>query len=141
MKIFLFWNMTSPNPRYLSVDMTFQNLYIFYQNFVRGGGVVIFTIKTKQGFQIVKLKSWLRPFCCCHHDLINRYEISVSFVVDTTPSFSPYDICHFKIINVDSKFSAHDCVSGLTFFSFFPNYLEMSLYSDSMARSYISILG
>jgi hypothetical protein len=110
---------------------------IFYQNFLRGG--LLFTIKTNQGFQIVKLKSWLRTFCCRHHDLINRYEISVSFVVDTTPSFSQYDSCHFKIINVDI---ALDCVSGITFFSFSELFWNaFSLYSDSMTRSYISWLG
>jgi hypothetical protein len=34
---------------------------------------------TNQGFLVVKFKSSFRKFYCRHHDLVNRYGISVTY--------------------------------------------------------------
>ena len=132
----LFWNMTNHNPRYLSVDMTFQSLY-FLSEFPSWR----VTVHNKDKPRVPNCKieimtsdvllspSWLdkplRNIC-----FIRRVHNS---------SFSQYDSCHFKIIKVDI---AHDCVSGITFFFFSELFWNaFSLYSDSMTRSYISRLG
>jgi hypothetical protein len=43
----------------------------------RDGGLLLTKKLLNQGFLLVKLKSSLRKFCSRHHDLVDRYEISV----------------------------------------------------------------
>ena len=57
---------------YLSVDPIFQSLWFLLE-------IYLLTRKPlNQGFLLVKLKSSLRSFYGRHHDLVNRYGVSVS---------------------------------------------------------------
>jgi hypothetical protein len=65
----------------LFAEVAFVNLSCgsYYDFFDRG---LLLTRKLlNQGFLVVKLKSSLRKFYCCHHDLVNRYRIYVSQII------------------------------------------------------------
>jgi hypothetical protein len=57
-----------------------------------------------QGFLLVKLKSWLRKFDGYHHDLADRYGISVSQMAT--------DMLHLSYI-LPGPFLIHDLLPGL----------------------------
>ena len=62
---------------YLSQLIQYSRACGSYQDFLDRG--VLLTRKLlKQGFLLVKLKSWLRTFYGRRHDLVNRYGISVT---------------------------------------------------------------
>ena len=62
---------------YISQMIRYSRVCVFYQNFL--GRVLLLTRKLlNQGFLLVKLKSSLRTFYGRHHDLVDRYGISVS---------------------------------------------------------------
>jgi hypothetical protein len=61
---------------YLSDDTTFQSLWYSYQD--QDQGFLLTRKLLNQGFLLVKLKSSLRKIDSRHHDLDDRYEISVS---------------------------------------------------------------
>jgi hypothetical protein len=57
-----------------------------------------------QGFIMVKLKSWLRKYYGRHHDVVNRYGMSVSEI--TTDMFQ-------LSVSQSGPFLIHDLSSGL----------------------------
>ena len=61
---------------YISQLIRYSRACGSYQDFLDRG--LLLTMKLRnQGFLLVKLKSSLRMFCCRHHDLVDRYGISV----------------------------------------------------------------
>jgi hypothetical protein len=62
---------------YISQFIWYSRVCASYQDFLERG--LLLTRKLlSQGFRLVKLKSSLRKFYGRHHDLLDRYEISVS---------------------------------------------------------------
>ena len=62
---------------YISQLMRYSRACGSYQDFLDRGLLLTRKILT-QGLLLVKLQSSLRKSCCRHHDLIDRYGISVS---------------------------------------------------------------
>jgi hypothetical protein len=73
---------------YISQLIRYSRVCGSYQDFLDRG--LLLTRKLlNQGFLLVKLKTSLRKFYGRHHELVNRYGISVSLVVNTSRSFPP----------------------------------------------------
>ena len=85
-----------------SVDPTFQNLR-FLSGFNERGQLLTGKLPN-QGFLLVKLKSLLRNIYGQHHDLFNRYGISVSqMTIDKLPlseTLSSSFLIHHKICSI-----------------------------------------
>ena len=78
-----------------------------YQDFLDGG--LLLTRKLlNQGFLLVKLKSSLRTFYGCHHDLVHRYGISVSQMTTICSTCRK----HFHVLS--SFMTYHGFVTRLT---------------------------
>ena len=91
-----------------SVDPTFQNLR-FLSGFNERGQLLTGKLPN-QGFLLVKLKSLLRNIYGQHHDLFNRYGISVSQItIDKLPlseALPSSFLIHHKVCSYSSTTSA-----------------------------------
>ena len=64
-------------PVYISSLIRYSRGYGSYHDFLDRGLLLTRKLRNK-GFLMIKMKSSLRIFYCRHHDLVNRYGISVS---------------------------------------------------------------
>jgi hypothetical protein len=88
---------------YISQLIRYSRACVSYQDFLDRG--LLLTRKLlNQGFLLIKLKSSLRKFYCRHHDLVDRYEISVSQMTR--------DIFHLSQA-LPGPFLVHDLSPGL----------------------------